>query len=204
MTTNDHSHNDTHEHEHEQIDRVAQFNSHPELSMRNRVKQERAGLNPEKRVLRSEDRVWNDNNVQHLIDATNGFDDHAIACFLRRIAPGGESDIHRHNFEAMGYVVKGKGYEIHDGEKIEWKEGDAVFIPANVWHQHVNADPENEAIILLITNWPLLLHLGICTMEPAQSWQDALSRIPAIPDPTSKVRDEQQLFSQDTFTSTQK
>jgi quercetin dioxygenase-like cupin family protein len=200
MTTNDHSHNDAHEHEH--IDRVAQFGSHPELSMKNRVRKEREGLNPEKRVLHSEDRVW-DNNIQHLIDATNGFDDRAIACFLRRIAPSSESDIHRHNFEAMGYVVKGKGYEVHDGERIDWKEGDAVFIPANVWHQHVNSDPENEAIILLITNWPQLLHLGICTIEPAQSWQDALSRIPAIPDPTSKVRDEQHLFSQDTFSSTQ-
>jgi quercetin dioxygenase-like cupin family protein len=201
MTTHDHSHNDVHEHEH--IDRVAQFNSHPEASMRNQVIRERVGPTPEKRVLRSEDRVWN-NNVQHLIDASNGFDDHAIACFLRRIAPSGESDIHRHNFEAMGYIVKGKGYEIHDGERIDWKEGDAVFIPANVWHQHVNTDPENEAIILLITNWPLLLHLGICTMEPAQSWQDALSRPPAVPDPLSKVRTEQQLFTQDDSTSTQK
>jgi gentisate 1,2-dioxygenase len=137
---------------------------------------------PDKRVIRAADRVW-DNNIQTLIDYQNGFEDKAIACFLRKIPAGGQSDIHRHNFEAMGYVVKGRGYEIHDGERIDWSEGDAVFIPANVWHQHVNADPDNEAIVLLITNWPLLLHLGITTLEPAPTWEDALSRPSALPHP---------------------
>src|SRR5207244_11606401 len=102
---------------------------------------------PNRRVIRAADRTW-ENNLQTLIDAQNGFDDRAIACFLRRIPPGGKSEVHRHNFEAMGYVVKGRGYEIHDGERIDWSQDDAVFIPANVWHQHCNTDPENEAIVL--------------------------------------------------------
>jgi quercetin dioxygenase-like cupin family protein len=163
-----------------QAARVATYQEHADKGLFDRIDGQRTF--PDKRVLRASEREWQ-NNIQPLIDASNGFDDRAVACFLRRIPPGGKSDIHRHNFEAMGYIVKGRGYEIHDGEELEWAEGDAVFIPANVWHQHINSDPDNEAIVLLITNWPLLLHLGICTLEPAPTWEDAMSRPSALPVP---------------------
>ncbi|HEX2987768.1 MAG TPA: cupin domain-containing protein [Chloroflexota bacterium] len=167
------------------VDREAKFQERPDLTLRNRLKAENPGLEAQKRIIRAADRKWT-GNTQTLVDASNGFGDKAVACFLRRIKPGESSDIHRHNFEALGYVVKGRGYEIHDGERIDWAEGDALFIPANVWHQHFNSDPKEDAVLLLITNWPLLLHLGICTLEPAPTWEDALSRPSAIPDPVLK------------------
>ncbi|HYY88882.1 MAG TPA: cupin domain-containing protein, partial [Chloroflexota bacterium] len=105
------------------------------------------------------------------------------ACFLRRLPPGDASGIHRHNFEAIGFILKGRGWDIHDGEEIEWEEGDVLYVPPNVWHQHGNRDPNEEAVVLLITDYPLLLHLGICTLEPVDTWEEALSRPPAIPDP---------------------
>jgi quercetin dioxygenase-like cupin family protein len=163
--------------------RVARYDERPKQNLYDRIDGQR--MPAQKRVLREADRQW-ENNTQALIDMKNGFDDRAVACFLRRILPGGKTEIHRHNFEAMGYIVKGRGYEIHDGEKIEWSQGDAVFIPANVWHQHLNADPDNEAIMLLMTNWPLVLHLGICTLEPAPTWEEALARPSAVPEPRLK------------------
>lgn len=144
------------------------------------------------RVLRAMDRHWY-GDVQPLIDRSTGFDERAVACFLRRIPPGGKSDIHRHNFEAMGYIVKGRGFEIHDNQRFDWNQDDAVYIPANVWHQHCDADAENEAIVLLITNWPLLLHLGICSLEPAGSWEEALARPPAVRSPRTAPRPPRQL-----------
>lgn len=153
--------------------RVAIYGERPGQGMYDRILAQRAS--PLRRILRAADRHW-EGNVQRLVDAQNGFEDRAVACFLRRIPPGERSEIHRHNFEALGYVVKGRGYDIHDGERVDWAEGDALFIPANVWHQHGNADAEQEAVLLLTTDWPLLLHLGICTMEPAPSWEDALAR----------------------------
>lgn len=166
------------------VDRVARYGERPDLELYERIVRQRLPAGP-KRVLRQADRKW-ENNLQRLIDVRNGFDEKAIACFLRRIPAGEKSDIHRHNFEAMGYIVKGRGYEIHDGERIDWADGDAVFIPANVWHQHCNPDATTEAVVLLITNWPLLLHLGICTMEPAPSWEEALRRPSPIVDPRLK------------------
>ncbi len=162
------------------LDRVARYGERPDFELYDRIVRQRVPAR--KRVLRQADRQW-ENNLQRLIDRRNGFDERAVACFLRRLPPGGRSDIHRHNFEAMGYIVQGRGYEIHDGEKIEWAEGDAVFIPANVWHQHCNPDPDHQAVVLLITNWPLLLHLGICTMEPAPTWEEALRRPSLIIEP---------------------
>lgn len=159
-------------------DRIARYNDRPEDSLRSRIERQRVPAS--KRVVRAADRTWV-NDVQRLVDAQNGFEARAVAHFLRRIPAGQASEIHRHNFEAIGYVVKGRGHEIHDGERIDWAEGDGLLIPANVWHQHVNDDAEQDAVLLLMTDWPLMLALGTCTMEAAASWEDALSRAPAIP-----------------------
>jgi hypothetical protein len=42
-----------------------------------------------------------------------------------------------------------------------------------------------QRIVLLTTNWPLLLHLSICSLEPAVSWEDALARPRANVSPLS-------------------
>lgn len=165
-----------------EVNREAKYLEHLNEGLFDRIERQNPGLSSDKRVLRASERTW-ENNLQRLVDVQNGFEDKAVACFLRRILPGESSQLHRHNFEAIGYVLKGRGYEIHDGERIDWAKDDVVFIPANVWHQHFNSDPEEEAVILLITNWPLLFHLGVTTLEPAPSWEDALSRPSAIPNP---------------------
>jgi len=159
--------------------RATTYGVRPDATLYDRIVAQRQ--HPEKRVLRAADRKW-EGNVQLLVDAANGFDDAAIASFLRRLPPHSESDIHRHNFEAMGYVIKGSGHEIHDGERIDWSEGDVVFIPPNVWHQHVN-DGDEEALVLFVTNWALMLNLNACTMEPAPSWEEAKRRPTVYVDP---------------------
>ena len=164
----------------ENSNRVAEYLDQQNNGLYDRILAQR--IPTEKRVLRAADRKW-EGNLQTLIDTQHGFEDMAISSFLRKLPPGGESDIHRHSFEAVGYILKGSGYEVHDGERVDWSEGDAVFIPANVWHQHVNLSPSEEAIMLLTTNWPLLLHLNVCTMEPAPSWEEALSRPSVYVDP---------------------
>jgi mannose-6-phosphate isomerase-like protein (cupin superfamily) len=136
----------------------------------------------EKRILKAADIVW-EGNIKHLLDVQHGFANRALSCFIRRLAPGATAQIHRHNFEAIGLVLKGEGFDIHDGERIDWAEGDVLFIPPNVWHQHGNTSATEEAHLLLITDWPLLLHLGVCTEEEAPTWEEALSRPTVYPDP---------------------
>lgn len=151
----------------------ARYGSRPDRKFYDRVVAQ--GSPDPTRIMRAAERRW-ERNVQRVVDPQNGFDDRALASFIRRLLPSGLSEIHRHNFEAIGYVLKGTGYEIHDGVRIDWVEGDALFVPPNVWHQHANSSDNDEAIILLTTNAPMLLELGVCTMEPAPTWEEALQR----------------------------
>ena len=77
-----------------------------------------------------------------------------LCCFIESVKSGGKSHKHMHVLEALFYVLEGKGYEIHDGEKYEWEAGDAVFVPpGGVVHQHFNADSERPSKALVF-------HLG--------------------------------------------
>jgi len=35
-------------------------------------------------------------------------------------------------------VVKGRGYDLHEGTRHPWEEGDLICIPPMISHQHVN------------------------------------------------------------------
>lgn len=107
-----------------------------------------------------------DGHLTPLIDEVTGTDDRQLAMFIRHIEPGQRTGVHRHTFEALGYVLEGEGWDTHDGERVPWADGDALHIPANVWHQHHNASADRPVRLLLITNWPQLMQMGLCTLEP--------------------------------------
>lgn len=86
--------------------------------------------------------------------------------YLQEIPPGGFSGRHRHMREEAFYVLEGKGYDIHhdpdlhlrtcyewdiakEAKRFEWAEGDLVYIPVMVAHQHFNADPNKRARIIV-------------------------------------------------------
>lgn len=61
------------------------------------------------------------------------------------IPPGGKSGRHRHYFEAIFYIVEGRGYEIHDGERYPWEAGDVMIVPTYCVHQHFNSSSSEDA-----------------------------------------------------------
>jgi len=75
------------------------------------------------------------------------------------LAPGGSNAGHGHQNEAAFYILEGRGYEIHDGRRYEWEQGDLVVVNADSRHQHFNADPERRALCLVVkpkATWMLL------------------------------------------------
>ena len=68
--------------------------------------------------------------------------------YMQEIPPGSRSGKHRHMTEEQVLVIKGHGYDIHDGTRWDWETGDLVSIPAMAEHQHFNADPDNPALML--------------------------------------------------------
>jgi quercetin dioxygenase-like cupin family protein len=53
-------------------------------------------------------------------------------------APGAVSDPLRHEVEELLYVIEGEGELRLDGEAIRFAQGDALLVPAEVWHWIAN------------------------------------------------------------------
>ena len=119
-----------------------------------------------KRAIRARELRWEDNvhgKSAYIVDSVTGFASRNLAMFIREIPPGAATGTHHHNFEAVAYVLDGRGHDVHDGRVVRWRTGDGLYIPPMVSHQHVNDDPAESAWLLFIANWPLLNHLGITT-----------------------------------------
>src|ERR1700720_2964925 len=68
---------------------------------------------------------------------------------------------HGHLNSAVFYVLKGRGHDIHDGRRIDWKAGDIMIVECASVHQHFNDDPDNEAILLVFKAKPLFLFMHL-------------------------------------------
>ncbi len=76
-------------------------------------------------------------------DETNGFRASAVAMStIFEEAPHSSSHSHTHT-EAMLYVLEGRGYSLIDGERHDWRAGDAVHVPPRMTlHGHFNDSDE--------------------------------------------------------------
>ena len=61
---------------------------------------------------------------------------------------GGRNKGHGHQNEAAFYILQGAGYEIHDGQRYDWKKDDFVFVHTDSVHQHFN--PYSETAVALV------------------------------------------------------
>ncbi|MCL4489927.1 MAG: cupin domain-containing protein [Chloroflexi bacterium] len=85
----------------------------------------------------------------------------AIECHMDVLAPGSYGQRHGHINSAVFYILQGKGYDVHDGVRIDWEEGDAAIVENACVHQHFNADPNHEARILVFKAKPLFLFMNM-------------------------------------------
>lgn len=92
----------------------------------------------------------------HFIDLPSN----SISMTIGGLLPGDRSNRHRHTYETVAYILEGKGYSMIEDQKVEWKKGDAIYIPNWAWHHHVNTDPKNDAKYLACENAPMLQNLG--------------------------------------------
>ncbi|MDP2643939.1 MAG: cupin domain-containing protein [Desulfobacterales bacterium] len=81
------------------------------------------------------------------------------------MAPGGKSQKHGHVNEALFYILDGKGYDVHDGKRADWKAGDVAIVPNATVHQHFNADPDNLVRALIIKTKPFFLFMNMLFQE---------------------------------------
>ena len=72
----------------------------------------------------------------------------------------------------MLLVVKGRGYDLHEGTTHHWQTGDLICVPPMIAHQHVN---DGKDVALLVSVWPQQpgheLLGGIEQISDASDWQ---------------------------------
>ena len=61
--------------------------------------------------------------------------------------PGTELSPVRHETEEVAYVVSGSGELRLEDEAVAFREGDAVHIPAGVWHAVANTGDEDVVMV---------------------------------------------------------
>jgi quercetin dioxygenase-like cupin family protein len=94
---------------------------------------------------------------------------HAISVTLGGLLPGGQSNRHRHTYETIIYVMEGHGYSIIEEKRVDWEEGDAIYVPVWAWHHHVNLDQGNPAKYIACENAPMLQNMGMLAIREEQA-----------------------------------
>ncbi|ADO71012.1 cupin domain-containing protein [Stigmatella aurantiaca] len=92
----------------------------------------------------------------------------AVSCSIGEIAQGDKTSNHRHAYEALMYVISGKGYSIVEGKRFDWEAGDSLYTPPWCWHQHFAL--EGHAVqYITATNMPMLHALGQTVIREEES-----------------------------------
>jgi len=100
--------------------------------------------------------MWN----KKLLDPADGLTQ-SMHAHVEVLAPGGRSQKHGHQNEAMLYILEGQGWEIHDGERYDWQAGDVVVVHNSCVHQHFNGSMDEPCKILIMKTKPLYLFLDL-------------------------------------------
>ena len=79
------------------------------------------------------------------------------------ISPKGELNPEHHMYDAIMYVMKGRGattiwQEGEPKQTVEWEEGALLAIPLNAWHQEFNSSGDEPCRLLFATNMPYVIN----------------------------------------------
>ena len=118
----------------------------------------------EPRVYSSRDIPWKGGPGlygKHVISPHSTAVTQSIETHIEVYAPGTYGQKHGHLNSAVFYVLKGRGHDVHDGKRIDWKAGDIMIVENGCVHQHFNDDPDETAILLVFKAKPLFLFMHL-------------------------------------------
>jgi len=65
------------------------------------------------------------------------------------LPPQSSNHGHGHQNEAAFYILEGKGYEVHDDRRYDWKKDDLVYVHTDSVHKHYNPyDEKAKALVV--------------------------------------------------------
>src|SRR5487761_1971917 len=96
----------------------------------------------------------------HIEPGDDPFLTQSLQVYFHDFPPNSSNRGHGHQNEAAFYVIDGKGYEIHDGKRYDWKKGDFYVVHTDSVHRHFNPYDE-PATIMIIKAKPTWMFLGL-------------------------------------------
>jgi len=140
------------------------------------------GLMDQPRIYKSKDWAWKGGPQffdKPIINPQRTDIAQSIETHISVIAPGGTGQRHGHMNSALFYILSGKGYDIHDGKRIDYEAGDVIIVENGCVHQHFNASDEEDLVSLVMKAKPLFLFMHMLFQkvaeyppkEPAPGWE---------------------------------
>lgn len=77
-----------------------------------------------------------------------------------QLPPHSSNHGHGHQNEALFYILEGAGYEIHDGIRYDWSQGDLVIVHTDSVHRHFNPY-DHTATALVMKAKSAWMYLGL-------------------------------------------
>jgi len=104
----------------------------------------------------------------------------SIETHFHVFAPGGHNKKHGHMNSAVFYVIRGEGYDVHDGERMDYEAGDCLIVENGCVHQHFNSSDTDEMMVLIMKAKPLFLFMHMLFQknasmppeEPVPGWEE--------------------------------
>jgi mannose-6-phosphate isomerase-like protein (cupin superfamily) len=90
--------------------------------------------------------------------------------YVVEIAPGGQTEVQHHLFEALIYVLDGRGATTFwqaesPKQTVEWQRGSVFSPPLNCHYQHFNLDGQQPARLFAVTNGPTMINTVAAQLE---------------------------------------
>jgi gentisate 1,2-dioxygenase len=84
--------------------------------------------------------------------------------YVLEIAPGEQTHVLHHLFEATIYVLSGRGattiwQDPARKQTVEWQKGSVFSPPLNCYYQHFNVDGRDPARLFAVTNAPMMINM---------------------------------------------
>jgi mannose-6-phosphate isomerase-like protein (cupin superfamily) len=107
----------------------------------------------------------------------------SIETHFGAFSPDGYGQKHGHMNSAVFYILSGRGYDVHDGERVDAEAGDCMIVENGCVHQHFNADSEEEFVVLVMKAKPLFLFMHMIfqktvKLPPAEGTEKQLNYTP--------------------------
>ena len=92
-----------------------------------------------------------------------------IHVFVQVLPPGFSGELHRETASNMSFVVRGEGKTIFGDQEIDWGQHDTFVTPNWSWRRHVNRSKTENAVIVTLSDRPILSAFGFFRQEDETS-----------------------------------